>query len=280
MKLQTRRDFVKSAAMLTAGATVLNTFTAGAAPVQNVGIQLYSVRKDMLADATGTMKKLAAIGYKQLESAQSEKGSYYGLQPKEFKKVAADLGMTLRSGHVHIDQNNWQKTVDEAAEAGQTYLICSTMPAEGQTVSNYKKVADIFNHSAEIALKSNLIFGYHNHEYEFEKENGQVLYDVLLKETDPKKVKFELDLGWLILTGNDATAYFNKYPGRFPLWHLKDMSKSLKHSTEFGKGDINLKALLAQAQKSGMKYYFVEQEEYTLTPLAAMQYDFNYLKKI
>lgn len=188
MKPQTRRDFIKSTALLTAAAT-LPTFGLMAAPVQNVGIQLYSVRKDMLADAAGTLKKLAAIGYKNLESAGSEKGSYYGLQPKEFKKIAADLGMKLLSGHVHIDPKNWQKTVDEAAESGQTYLICSTMPANGQTISNYKHCADIFNQSAEIAAKSRLIFGYHNHEYEFEKENGQVLYDVLLKETDPKKSK-------------------------------------------------------------------------------------------
>ena len=278
MKLQTRRDFLKSTAMLSAGAALLSV-PAAAMPVQNIGIQLYSVRKDMLADATGTLKKLAAIGYKNLESAGSEKGSYYGLQPKEMKKIASDLGMKLLSGHVHIG-SDWQKTVDEAAEAGQTYLICSTMPSNGQTVSNYKHCADIFNQSAEVAHKSNLIFGYHNHEYEFEKENGQVLYDVLLTETDPTKVKFEMDLGWLIVTGNDATAYFNKYPGRFPLWHLKDMNKKEKHSTEFGKGDIDLKALLAQAKKAGMKNYFVEQEEYTLAPLEAMQYDLDYLKKL
>ncbi len=279
MKLQTRKNFLKSAAIFTAGASFIPDFLA-AAPVQNVGIQLYSVRKDMLADAAGTLKKLATIGYKNLESAGSEKGSYYGLQPKEFKKIASDLGMKLLSGHVHIDPKNWQKTVDEAAESGQTYLICSVMPSEGQTVSNYKRAAEIFNLSAEIAAKSNLIFGYHNHESEFEKENGQVLYDVLLNETDPAKVKFEMDLGWLILTGNDPAAYFKKYPGRFPLWHLKDMSKTARHSTEFGKGDIDLKGLLAQAKASGMKNYFVEQEEYTLSPLAAMQYDFNYLKKI
>jgi sugar phosphate isomerase/epimerase len=278
MKLQTRRDFIKSTAMLTAGVAV-SSFPARAMSVQNIGIQLYSVRKEMLADAPGTLKKLAAIGYKNIESAGSEKGSYYGLQPKEFKKICTDLGMTLLSGHVHIS-DNWQKTVDEAAESGQTYLICSTMPSNGQTVSNYQHCADIFNKSAEVASKSKLVFGYHNHEYEFEKENGQVLYDVLLKETDPAKVKFELDLGWLILSGQDATAYFNKYQGRFPLWHLKDMSKAQKHSTEFGKGDINLKGLLAQAQKSGMKYYFVEQEEYTLPALEAMQYDFNYLRKL
>lgn len=279
MKLQTRKDFIKSTAVLAAATAFMPDFLA-AAPVHEAGIQLYSVRKDMLADAPGTLKKLAAIGYKNLESAGSEKGSYYGLQPKEFKKIASDLGMKLLSGHVHIDQKNWQKTVDEAAESGQTYLICSVMPTEGQTVSNYKHAAEIFNQSGEIAAKSNLIFGYHNHESEFEKENGQVLYDVLLNETDPAKVKFEMDLGWLILTGNDPAVYFKKYPGRFPLWHLKDMSKSGRHSTEFGKGDIDLKALLAQARASGMKNYFVEQEEYTVPALDAMKYDFDYLKKL
>lgn len=278
MKLQTRRDFIKSTAVLAAGAALI-TDDATAAPVQNAGIQLYSVRKDMLADAPGTLKKLAAIGFKNLESAGSEKGSYYGLQPKEFKNIASGLGMKLLSGHVHIDQN-WQKTVDEAAESGQTYLICSVMPNEGQTVSNYKHAVEVFNKCGETAAKSNLVFGYHNHDSEFEKENGQVLYDVLLKETDPAKVKFEMDLGWLIVTGNEPATYFAKYPGRFPLWHLKDMNKAGKHSTEFGKGDVDLKALLAQAKASGMKNYFVEQEEYTLTPLAAMQYDFDYLKKL
>ncbi len=278
MKLQTRRDFIKSTAALTAGA-VLYTGAADAYPVQNAGIQLYSVRKDMLADAAGTLKKLAAMGYKNLESAGSEKGSYYGLKPKEFKKIASDLGMTLLSGHVHIDQN-WQKTVDEAAESGQTYLICSTMPSDGQTVSNYKHCADIFNQSAEVAQKANLVFGYHNHEYEFENENGKVLYDVLLTHTDPAKVKFEMDLGWLIVTGNDPATYFNKFPGRFPLWHLKDMDKTAKHSTEFGKGDIDLKALLTQSKKAGMKYYFIEQEEYSTAPLAALQYDIDFLKKM
>ena len=278
MKAQTRRNFIKSTAVLTAGA-VLASFPTAAMPVQNIGLQLYSVRKDMLADAAGTLKKLAAIGYKNLESAGSEKGSYYGLKPKEMKKIASDLGMTVLSGHVHIG-TNWQKTVDEAAEAGQTYLICSTMPSNGQTVSNYQHCADIFNQSAEVANKANLVFGYHNHEYEFEQENGKVLYDILLTHTDPAKVKFEMDLGWLIVTGNDPATYFAKYPGRFPLWHLKDMDKTAKHSTEFGKGDIDLKALLAQAKKAGMKNYFVEQEEYSMAPLAAVQYDLAYLKKL
>ena len=276
--MRTRRDFLKVTGGLAAGAMFLPTL-AEAKKIKNVGIQLYSVRKEMLNDAVGTLKALAKIGYRELESARSEKGNYYGLQPKEIKKIANDLGMTVRSGHVHVDKD-FQKSIDSAAEAGQNYLVCSSLPSNGQTVDNYKKVAEIFTKAAEDCKKSNIIFGYHNHEYEFEKENGQVLYDVLLDNTDAKLVTMELDLGWVIISGNDPLAYFNKYPGRFPLWHLKDMDASKKESTEFGKGQVNIVKMLQNAKKSGVKHIFVEQEEYASTALESMKYDFEYLMKL
>jgi sugar phosphate isomerase/epimerase len=278
--MRSRREFIKVSGALTLGSFLLPACKSSTAPkINNVGIQLYSVRKEMLADATGTLRKLAQIGYKQIESARSEKGNYYGLQPKEIKKILGDLGMTLRSGHVHIDEG-WQQSIYAAAEAGQEYLICSTMPSEGQTVDNYTKVADTFSKAGEDCKKSNIIFGYHNHDYEFEKENGQVLYDVLLQKTDPSLVQMELDLGWVFVTGNDPLAYFEKYPGRFPLWHLKDMDKAKKQSTEFGKGQLNIKGMLENAKKSGMKYFFVEQEEYTNSAFESMQQDYDYLMKL
>jgi sugar phosphate isomerase/epimerase len=144
----TRRRFLKTSGTFALGSLALPNI-AQAAKVKNVGIQLYSVRKEMLEDATGTLKKLAQIGYKELESARSAKGNYYGLQPKEIKKITKDLGMTLRSGHVHVDKD-WQQSVDAAAEAGQDYLICSSMPSSGQTVENYQKVADVFSIDAEV----------------------------------------------------------------------------------------------------------------------------------
>jgi len=249
------------------------------AKVNNVGIQLYTVRNEMLADAAGTLKQLAQIGYKELESARSQKGLYYGLEPKEIKKITQDLGMTLRSGHVHIDED-WDRTVAAAVETGQDYLICSSLPSEGQTVSNYERVADMFSKAAEDCKKAGLIFGYHNHEYEFDKDNGKVLYDVLLEKTDPEMVKMEMDLGWAILTGNDPVAYFNKYPGRFPLWHLKDMDKTKLESTEFGKGAIDIKKMLQNADKSKMKYFFVEQEEYSGAAMDSVKHNYNYLQKL
>lgn len=276
--MKTRRDFFKTAGTLTVSALVIPSLLK-AEKVKNIGIQLYSVRKEMLTDAVGTLKLLAKIGYKELESARSEKGNYYGLQPKEIKKIVSDLGMTLRSGHVHVDKD-WQRSIDSAAEAGQDYLVCSSLPSNGQTVDNYKSVAETFSKAGEDCKKSKIIFGYHNHEYEFEKENGQVLYDVLLSHTDPNLVTWELDLGWVIASGNDPLGYFNKYPGRFPLWHLKDMDVAKKRSTEFGKGQIKVLEILKNAKKSGVKHIFVEQEEYASTALESMKYDFDYLQKL
>lgn len=276
--MKSRREFLKVSGSLALGTMLLPHFSM-AAKISNVGIQLYTVRDAMLADATGTLKKLAKIGYKELESARSAKGNYYGLSPAEIKKITKDLGMNLRSGHVHIDEN-WQRSVDQAAEAGQEYLVCSSLPTKGQTVDNYKKVAETFTKAAEDCKKAGLIFGYHNHEYEFEKENGQVLYDILLDETDPELVKMEMDLGWVIVTGNDPVQYFEKYPGRFPLWHLKDMKKDEPESTEFGKGQIDIKRMMEVSKKSGMKYFFVEQEEYAGEPMASIKHNYDYLMKL
>jgi sugar phosphate isomerase/epimerase len=230
----------------------------------------------MMADAIGTLKKLGQIGYQEIESAQSEKGNYYGLEPKEIKKILKDQGMTLRSGHTHIDKN-WQKSIDEAAEAGQEYIICSVLPSPGQTVGNYQKSADMFNQAGEQCKKSGIMFGYHNHSSEYETVEGKVLYDVLLDNTQPALVHMEMDLGWVIAAGKDPLAYFSKYPGRFPLWHLKDMSLTEKKSVEFGKGTVDIIGLMKQAKQAGMKYYFIEQEEYAVNAFDSLVYDYNWL---
>lgn len=277
--MKTRRQFLKETSAIAAGSLLLPSFANAPKKVKNIGIQLYTFRKEMLSDAAGTLRQLAALGIKQIESARSEKGNYYGLKPKEIKKICDDLDMKLRSGHVHIDEK-WQHTMHDAAEAGQEYLICSTMPSSGQTVDNYKKVAASFNRAGQECRGLHLKFGYHNHEYEFEKENGQVLYDVLLDNTDPSLVHMELDLGWVIVGGKDPLDYFKRYEGRFPLWHLKDMDMKKKESTEFGKGGLDILAMLKHRKQSGLKYLFVEQEEYASTPLESMKHNMNYLSKL
>lgn len=277
--MQTRRNFLRNSSALAAGSILLPSFYNPTKKVKNIGVQLYTLRKEMLTDAKGTLQKIAALGITQIESAGSEKGSYYGLTPKEMKTTCQNLGMTLRSGHVHID-DKWEQTMNNAAESGQEYLICSSMPAEGQTVDNYKRVAERFNTAGEACKKMGLKFGYHNHAYEFESDNSQVLYDVLLQHTDAAVVHMEMDLGWVITAGKDPFDYFKKYPGRFPLWHLKDMDVAQKHSVEFGKGQLPILKLLQHSKEAGMKYFFVEQEEYASTPFESMEQNMAYLKKL
>ena len=164
--MTSRRSFLKETTLAGAGGLILPGFVkfTGVKPkLKHVGVQLYSVRKEMLTDAVGTLNKLGQIGYQEIESAQSEKGNYYGLSPKEIKKILKDQGMTLRSGHTHIDKN-WQKSIDQAAEAGQEYIICSVLPSPGQTIINYQKSADMFNQAGEQCKRSGILFGYHNHE--------------------------------------------------------------------------------------------------------------------
>ncbi len=246
---------------------------------QKFGVQLYSFRDAMAKDAKGTLQKIADIGFKEIESARSDKGLYYGLSPKEMKLACKELGMKLTSGHVALD-DDFQNTMKQAVESGQEYVICSSLPTKGQTVDNYKKVAQQFNKAGEDCKKLGLKFGYHNHEYEFESDNGTVLYDVLMDNTEDDLVHMELDLGWVIVAGKDPLDYFSKYPGRFPLWHLKDMNMDNKESTEFGKGGLDIASMMAHQKESGVKHIYIEQEEYASTPFESMEENMAFLKNI
>lgn len=274
-----RRNFLLKSSLFAAGSTFLPDLIFDFAKVKNLGVQLYSFRTAMAEDAKGTLKIISELGFKQIESARSNKGHYYGLSPDEVKKICSDLGLTLRSGHVHLD-DNWQQTMEDAAKAGQEYLICSTMPTKGQTVDNYKQVAEAFNKAGEDCRKMGMKFGYHNHEYEFETEGGQVLYDVLLDNTEANLVHMELDLGWVIVGGKDPLDYFEKYSGRFPLWHLKDMDMDKKESTELGNGGLDVQSMLDNRKSSGVKHIFIEQEEYASAPYESMKANISYLKNL
>lgn len=276
--MKNRRDFLKNMGALTVGSVLLSSYKYAPKRVTNAGIQLYTFRQEMLADPKGTLKIIADLGIKQIESAASAKGLFYGLTPTEMKQTCKDLGLTLRSAHCGIDAN-WQKTIDQAAESGQEYLVCSTIPYAGATVANYQRIADRFNLAGEECKKAGIKFGYHNHDYEFKEDGGLVLYDVLLVNTDPELVSMEMDLGWVVAAGKDPFKYFKDYEGRFPLWHLKDMKG--KSSVEFGKGTLDIAGLLKQSKVAGMKYFFIEQEEYPAgSPLASMKINMEYLNKL
>ncbi|MEH6681785.1 MAG: sugar phosphate isomerase/epimerase [Sediminicola sp.] len=278
--MMTRKKFLVQGSAVAAGTILLPSFAFPSfADEKNLGVQLYTFRNELEKDPLGTMRRIADMGIKKIESAKSGKGHYYGFQPAEMKKVCADLGMQLVSGHVALDKD-WEHTMEEAVESGQEYLICSSMPSDGQTVDNYKSVAEAFNKAGEACKKLGIKFGYHNHDYEFDSVDGQVLYEVLLNNTETDLVHMELDLGWVVVVGKDPMDYFERFPGRFPLWHLKDMDLKKQESTEFGRGGLDIPTILKNKKASGVRHIFLEQEEYSSTAFESMEENMAYLSKL
>ena len=298
-----RRTFIKKSTLALVGSSVLSKIPF-ANPLhlkdnEIVGIQLYSVRDDMKKDPLGTLKQLAAMGYKNVEHANYNDRKFYGYTPVEFKKILDDLGMKMPSGHtvmgnLHWDETKkqftdlWKYTVEDAAILGQQYVISPWLD------NRYRKdrnallgFMEVFNKSGELCNKSGMKFGYHNHDFEFsEKLDGQVLYDIMLSNTDPKLVIQQLDTGNLYNGGANAMEVVKKYPGRFLSLHVKDeiaaASGNEKYeSTILGAGIVNVKEVIDEVRKTTKNvHYIIEQESYQgKTPLDCAKEDLAVMKK-
>lgn len=278
--MTSRRTFIKSASAMalgTMGLSAIPSFAAkGKAPY---GLILYTVRDDMKKDPVKTLEQVASIGYKVLEAAGYSNGKLYGMDPAEFKRTVDSFGMKLISSHTGVTMDNIDKVIDDAHKAGLKYVIKPSFHAK--SIDEFKKGADEFNKFGEKFKAAGIQFGYHNHSFEFKKTGGQIPYDMLLKGTDPKLVTFELDLFWITKGGHDPWEYFAKYPGRFQLWHVKDMEGTGKKiMTEVGNGVIDYDKIFSESKKSGMKYYFVEQDTcVNHTPLESIKISLDYIKK-
>lgn len=295
-----RRTFLKNSAFAAAGASLLARLPIGGlADTEIVGIQLYSVRADMTKDPLGTLKQLAAMGYKNVEHANYNNRKFYGYTPTEFKKILADLGMKMPSGHtvmgsLHWDEAKkqftdlWKYTVEDAAIVGQQYVISPWLDNRyRKDLSALLSFMDVFNKSGELCSKSGMKFGYHNHDFEFsEKLDGQVLYDIMLKNTDPKFVVQQLDTGNLYNGGAKAMDVVKQYPGRFLSLHVKDEIKATEgnekfESTILGAGVVNLKEVIDEVRRTTKGvHYIIEQESYQgKTPLECAKEDLAVMKK-
>lgn len=296
-----RRNFLKTSALAVAGASLLskNAFGSTVKPGELLGLQLYCVRDEMKADPLGTLKQLAAIGYKNVEHANYADRRFYGYQASEFKKILTDLGMSMPSGHTvmgkqHWDDTKkdftdaWKYTVEDAATLGQKFVISPWLDATLRTTyDDLLKQMEIFNKSGELCKKSGMKFGYHNHDFEFsEKLNGMTVYDIMLKNTDPSLVMQQLDIGNLYNGGAKAIDIVRQYPGRFESLHVKDeIAATSGHekfeSTILGAGIVGVREVIDLCRKSGGTIHFIiEQESYQgKTPIACMKEDFDIMKK-
>ena len=275
----TRRTFIKSAAALAAGSAVLPISSFRIKKSTPYGLILYTVRDDMNKDPEGTLEKVAAAGYEVVEAAGYSNGKLYGMKPTVFKRTVESFGMKLISSHTMVNDKNVDQTIEDAVDAGLKYVVHPWM--ESGELDVFKKMAEDLNKYGEKFKKAGIRFGYHNHSFEFEEKDGMLPYDVLLNGTDPDLVMFELDLFWITKGGHDPWEYFAKYPGRFEIWHIKDMKGTGdKEMTEVGNGVIDFKKIFHLKDQSGMKYYFVEEDTCKdYTPLESIKISIDYLKK-
>lgn len=286
--MNSRRNFIKLAGLAAAGAAIAPSF-AFAPPAKTVGIQLYSLREQLPKDVRGTIAKIAQAGYKEVEVfGYSVAGKFWGLDPKAFKNLLSENGLTAPSGHYGMDKfisggnADELKTYIEAANTiGSSYIV---VPYLGdnlrKTADDWKKVAAKLNEASMICKASGLKLGYHNHNFEFEKQGNTTGYEIMLKETDPKAVQFEMDIYWVVRSGNDPVKLFKEHPGRFPMWHVKDMDKT-DHTinTEVGSGTIDFKNLYKYAKVAGLKHLIMEQENFSIDPYVSIKQSADYIKK-
>ena len=267
-----------------AGVSFFSSCDEDAKKIKKFGLQLYTLRDDMPKDPRGVLKQVAAFGYKQIESYEGAQGMFWGMSPADFKKYMDELGMTIVSSHCDINKD-FETKAAQAAEIGMKYLIC---PYKGPqtSIDAFKKFAEEFNQKGEICKKHGIRFAYHNHDYSFKPLDGQLGQDVMMKNTDPSLVDFELDMYWVVTAGQDIEAWLNKYNGRFKLCHIKDRSKTPgtdngKNSVNVGTGVIDWSKILKTAKAAGMEYFIIEQEAYAgTTPLKAAEADAAYMKKL
>ncbi|TAH18999.1 MAG: twin-arginine translocation signal domain-containing protein [Cytophagales bacterium] len=278
-----RRDFLRNAAL---GATALAFLpnVSEAARVKKQGVQLYTVREDMGKDPVATIEKVAKIGFKEVELAGYKEGMFYGKSPADFRKLLDDNGLKAISGHTGTAglTNGLEKMVEACTTIGQKYIVCAfTAPNERKNLEDFKKLVEIFNKAGEICKKGGIHLAYHNHAFEFDKVEGQMLFDYLLDNVPADLMSIEIDLFWVAKAGINPMSYFEKYPKRFPLWHVKDMDNTEKKEfAEVGSGTIDFKPIFQNAGKAGMKHFFVEQDVCKRPPLESIQMSFNYLKSM
>ncbi|MCD4746966.1 MAG: sugar phosphate isomerase/epimerase [Bacteroidales bacterium] len=278
----TRRTFVKGISATVAASMVLPLKLSAFTPKKIIGIQLYTLRNQVKDDFTGTLQKIAAIGYNAIEAAGYANGKFYGYPPKEYKKFIEDIGLIPQSSHTAVSIENIDKVIEDTLEAGMSYLVLPYLSEDKRrTIGEYKKTAEEFNKIGERCKNSGLQFAYHNHAFEFEKMDGIIPYDILLEQTDQEFVTMQLDLYWMVFGGYEPIDYFGKYPGRFGLWHVKDMDNTEeRESTEIGKGVIDFKKIFAAKKKAGMKYFYLEQESFKIPPFESIAISYNYLNNL
>jgi sugar phosphate isomerase/epimerase len=251
-----------------------------------IGLAIYTVRELFAKDPAGTLKQVAAIGYKEVETG-------FAVKPAEMNPALKAAGLSMPSAYVDPPKtiDDWKKNIDLGKQAGVHYLVVGSNPK--LDIDTWKRWADLFSQCGDLSLKAGIQFCYHAHYREFAPQDGTCGYDVLLTRCDAKVLKIEMDVFWATYAGIDPVKYFQRYPGRFPLLHIKDLRKGEKGSlTEspsnqgpsafvpVGTGSIDWRRIFAHADVAGVRHIFVEQDRCDMPPMEAAKMSFDYLKNL
>lgn len=268
-----RRNFIKKSALLT-GVALLPAygFTTAIKNKYKMGLQLFTIRDAMAKDPVATLKQVKNLGYQDLEiyGYDGTQGTYYGHKAKDFKQLLDDLELTVSSGHydfsTYFEQSmdKMLQYLDQCISGSLTlkksYITWPWLAPEYRTLDNFKKLADKLNVMAERVNKAGLGFAYHNHDFEFTDHNGQTGYDIILKQTDPNLVKLQMDMYWVEHSSKMSPAQLiAENPGRYVMWHIKDMDKVTRDYTELGNGSINYIEMLSTINIDALEFYYLEQ---------------------
>ena len=269
--MSTRRTFLQQAAAL-ASAAAIPPMRLAAQPPYKMGLQLYTIRDAMARDVPGTLKRVAALGYQEVETYGFDPQAlgYYRMPARDFAQQLRDNGLTTPSGHYDLNRfatasdDDLNRYVDRciagATQLGHRYITWPFLDEPLRAIESFTRIVGRFNAIGERIVKGGLQFAYHNHGFEFVEQNGRIPYDVVLRDTDPKLVKLQLDLYWLSHGSKQPPRYwFDRAPGRYEMWHVKDMHKVSRDYTELGNGTIDYSRIWPDAARSGMKHFFVEQ---------------------
>jgi sugar phosphate isomerase/epimerase len=284
-----RSEFLKSA---TAG-MLFTRMRAQATPLGlPIGLQPYTVRNELKIDFEGTLRKVAAMGYKEIEVSGGEGyGDFYGRKAPELRKILDDVGLRAPSCHFGApkDDAGWARNIEAAHQLGLEYMLSTTRSEWQKSLEGWKRTADFFNHLGQQCRAAGMTLAYHNHNFEYRVYDGTVGYDELLRSSDKDLVKMQMDCFWTTFAGKDPVEYFHRHPGRFVMLHIKDLKPGYKPTTdgfkgnpftEVGSGVIDWKKIFAAAPGAGVKHYYVEQDNWDRPPLECARMSFEYLNKL
>lgn len=286
----TRRTFVHRAGTLVSAALLT---PAVQRPSYKLGLQLYTLRAAMARDLADTLARVAGIGYEEVETYgfDPEGMRYYGLPAKEFAARLRDHKLAAPSGHYDLNRfmsssvDELLRYVDRCIEGaqvlGQTYITWPLLDKGDRTLDRFKVAAQRLNVAGERIRKAGLQLAYHNHDFEFVDQGGRIGYDVILAETDPELVRLQVDLYWMARASQAPQAWFRKQPGRFVMWHVKDVHRTSGDYTEVGNGTIDFTRIWPDAALAGLRHFFVEQGgNFTHDPIRSVTDSAAYVRRV